>query len=82
VPGHHKSKPMQMLEGYCILYADYFSDNLLHGEVVFWHHFRMSRKLFLDIVYAIRSFDYYFICKKDCTGMIGFSSLLSAVWIF
>jgi hypothetical protein len=35
----------------------------------------MSRKLFLDIVYAIRSFNNYFICKKDCTGMVGFSSL-------
>jgi hypothetical protein len=35
----------------------------------------MSRKLFLDIVYAVRHFDNFFICKKDCTGMVGFSSL-------
>jgi hypothetical protein len=35
----------------------------------------MSRKLFLDIVYAVWCFDNYFICKKDCTGMVGFSSL-------
>jgi hypothetical protein len=35
----------------------------------------MSRKLFLDIVYVVRCFDNYFICKKDCTGMVGFSSL-------
>jgi hypothetical protein len=35
----------------------------------------MSRKLFLDIVYAIQRFDNFFIYKKDCTGMVGFSSL-------
>jgi hypothetical protein len=35
----------------------------------------MSRKLFLDIVYVVRHFDNYFICKKDCTGMVGFSLL-------
>jgi hypothetical protein len=73
-PGHCKSKPRQWLEGYCILYADYFDDPL-HGEVVFRRRFRMSQKLFLNIVYVVRSFDNYFICKKDCTGMVGFSSL-------
>jgi hypothetical protein len=35
----------------------------------------MSRKLFLDIVYAVRHSGNYFICKKDCTGMVVFSSL-------
>jgi hypothetical protein len=74
-PGRRKSKPRLRLEGYCILYADYFADDPLHGEVVFQRHFRMSRKHFLDIVYAVRRFDNYFICKKDCTGMVGFSSL-------
>ncbi|KAK1618033.1 hypothetical protein QYE76_023550 [Lolium multiflorum] len=34
----------------------------------------MSRKLFLEIVYAIRDFDPYFRCKADCTGLVGFSS--------
>jgi hypothetical protein len=74
-PGRRKSKPRQRLEGYCILYAEHFADDPLHNEVVFRRCFRMSRKLFLDIVYAIRCFDNYFICKKDCTGMVGFSSL-------
>jgi hypothetical protein len=79
-PGHRKSKPRQRLEGSCILYADYFADDPLHGEVVFRHRFRMSRKLFLDIfVYAVWRFDNYFICKKDCTGMVGFSFLRSAL---
>jgi hypothetical protein len=57
VPGRCKSKPRQRLECYCILYADYFAEDPLHDEVVFHRHFRMSWKLFLDIVYAIRRFD-------------------------
>jgi hypothetical protein len=46
-PGRRKCKPRQRIEGYCILYADYFADNPLHGEAIFRHRFRMSRKLFL-----------------------------------
>jgi hypothetical protein len=34
-PGHKKCKLRQRMEGYCILYADYFADNPLHGEAVF-----------------------------------------------
>jgi hypothetical protein len=68
------------LEGYCILYADYFADDPLHGEVVFRRHFRMSQKLFLDIVYSVRRFDNYFIYKKDCTVMVAFSSLQCILW--
>jgi hypothetical protein len=74
VPGCRKSKSRRRLEGYCILYTD-FVDDPLHGEVVFRYHFRMNRKPFLDIVYAIQRFNNYFICKKDCTGMVSFSSL-------
>ena len=74
-PGRRKCKPRQRMEGYCMLYADYFADNPLHGETVFRRRFRMSRKLFLQIVYAIRDFDSYFRCKADCTGLVGFSSL-------
>jgi hypothetical protein len=77
--GHYKSKPRQRLEGYCILYADYFADDPLHGEVVFRRCFWVSWKLLLDIVYVVWRFDNYFICKKYCTGMVGFSSLRSAL---
>jgi len=31
--------------------------------------------LFLKIVLHIREFDDYFLCKKDCTGTIEFSSI-------
>jgi hypothetical protein len=74
-PSRRKCKPRQRMEGYCILCADYFANNPLHGEAVFRHHFRMSRKLFLKIVYALRGYDSYFRCKLDCTGMAGFSAL-------
>jgi hypothetical protein len=63
------------MEGYCILYADYFTDNLLHGEAIFRRRFRMSRKLFQKIVYVLRDYDSYFRCKLDCTGMTGFFAL-------
>jgi hypothetical protein len=35
----------------------------------------MSRTLFHDIVEALQVYDPYFKCKKDYTGMVGFSSL-------
>jgi hypothetical protein len=41
-PGRKKCKPRHRMEGYCILYADYFADNPLHGEAVFRRRFRMS----------------------------------------
>jgi hypothetical protein len=74
-PGRRKSKPWQRLEGYFILYANYFADDPLHGEVVFRRRFWMSRKLFLNIIYVVQRFDNYFIFKKDCAGMVGFFSL-------
>jgi hypothetical protein len=74
-PGRRKCKPRQRLEGYCILYADYFADSPLHGEAVFRRRFWMSRKLFLKIMYALREYDSYFRCKLNCTGMAKFSAL-------
>ena len=46
-----------------------------HGEETFRRRFRMKRKLFLELVHAIREFDSYFKCKRDCTDMVGFTSL-------
>ena len=74
-PGRHKGKQRHLMEGYCMLYADYFADAPLHGEKVFRRRYRMGRKLFLGIVNVIREFDSYFICKKDCTSTVGFSSV-------
>ncbi|XP_020151787.1 uncharacterized protein [Aegilops tauschii subsp. strangulata] len=74
-PGRLKAKQRHRLEGYCLLYADYFADARLHGEKVFRRCCRMSRKLFLRIVNSIHEFDSYFKCKKDCIGTLGFTSL-------
>jgi hypothetical protein len=53
--GHRKWKPSQRMEGYCMLYADYFADDPFHDATVFRHHFRMSRPLFRGIVEAERA---------------------------
>ncbi|KAK1603187.1 hypothetical protein QYE76_016557 [Lolium multiflorum] len=31
-PGRHNSRPRQRMEGYCMLYADYFVDDPLHSD--------------------------------------------------
>ncbi|SPT16154.1 unnamed protein product [Triticum aestivum] len=49
VPGRLKAKNRHRLEGYCMLYSDYFADASLHGNKVFRCRYRMSRKLFLRI---------------------------------
>jgi hypothetical protein len=49
------------MKGYYMLYADYFEDDPLHGDIIFRHSFRRSRKLFLKIV--------------DTVGLIGFSTI-------
>jgi hypothetical protein len=69
--GHRKSKPR---EGYCMLYADYFANDPLHGDAVFRRRFRMSRKLFLKIVENLREID-YFKLKRDAVGELGFSTI-------
>ena len=52
-----KAKNRHRLEGYCMLYSDYFADAPLHGNKTFRRRHRMSRKLFLRIVNSIREFD-------------------------
>jgi hypothetical protein len=56
-PGHQKAKARQRLEGYIMMYADCFADELLHPEAAFWCRFRMSWDLFLKIVYTVRDLD-------------------------
>ena len=60
--GRLKAKNRHRLEGYCMLYADYFADAPLHGDKVFRHRYRMSRQLFLGIMNSIRELDNYFKC--------------------
>ncbi|XP_071683795.1 uncharacterized protein [Lolium perenne] len=62
------------MEGYCMLYTDYFADDPLHDDTVFRHRFRMSRKLFLKIVENLRKIE-YFKLKRDVVGELGFSTI-------
>ena len=73
--GQVKAKNRHRLEGYCMLYSDYFADAPLHDDKTFRRHYRMSQKLFLRIVNSIREFDSYFKCEMDCTGKLGFTSI-------
>ncbi|XP_051197370.1 uncharacterized protein [Lolium perenne] len=73
-PGHRKSKPRQRMDGYCMLNADYFTDDPLHDDTVFRHHFWMSRKLFLKIVENLREIN-YFKLKRDSVDELGFSTI-------
>ena len=41
-PGRVKAKNRHRLEGYCMLYSDYFADAPLHGDKVFRRRYRMS----------------------------------------
>jgi hypothetical protein len=35
----------------------------------------MNKELLMNIVFGVREYDSYFICKKDCTGFCGFPSV-------
>ncbi|XP_010233156.1 uncharacterized protein LOC100845782 [Brachypodium distachyon] len=63
------------MEGYCMLYADYFADDPLHNDVIFRRRFRMSRKLFLKIAEYLRDYDDYFKLKRDAVGTLDFTSI-------
>ena len=41
-PGRLKAKQRHRLEGYCLLYSDYFANTPLHGNKVFRRRYRMS----------------------------------------
>jgi hypothetical protein len=63
------------MEGCCMLYADYFTDDPLHDDVIFRHRYRMGWKLFLKIVEHVREFDDYFKLKRCVVGVLGFSTI-------
>lgn len=77
-PGWLKAKERHRLEGYCLLYTDYFAGTPLHGDKVFRRRYRMSRKLFLRIVNSIREFDGHFKCKKIAPAHLDSPSSRSA----
>ncbi|XP_051210928.1 uncharacterized protein [Lolium perenne] len=59
--------------GAMLLDADYFNDDAAHSSKEFWRRFRMNKELFLKIVRSVREYDNYFMAKKNCTGLWGFT---------
>ncbi|XP_020155544.1 uncharacterized protein [Aegilops tauschii subsp. strangulata] len=69
----HRVLNRNRAHGHLTLMADYFApDALFTGH--FHRHFRMRKAVFDRIYHGIRSYDDYFILKKDAMGTIGFSS--------
>jgi hypothetical protein len=66
---HHRQASALFLD------FDYFVDTATSSPKEFWHHFRMSKELFMWIVFGIIEYDDYFMCKKDSTKLWGFSSV-------
>ncbi|XP_020154340.1 uncharacterized protein [Aegilops tauschii subsp. strangulata] len=52
--------------------ADYFAPDALFADH-FRRCFRMCKTFFVRLYHGVRSYDDYFILKKDVVGMIGFS---------
>lgn len=56
-------------------FNDYFAENPTKSPHEFCRRFRMKREVFRRIVHGVREYDDYFELKKDCTGLLGISSL-------
>jgi hypothetical protein len=56
------------------LFKDYFHPtNPVYSEKTFRRRYRMSRRLFLEILDGMRDYDDYFAAKLDACGKVGFS---------
>ncbi|KAK1669836.1 hypothetical protein QYE76_057995 [Lolium multiflorum] len=74
-PGKRKNINRHREAGAMLLDADYFNDDATHSPKDFWRWFRMNKDLFLKIVQGVREYHTYFMAKKDCTCLWGFTSI-------
>ena len=74
IPGHAPALDRNRERGHLMLYDDYFQPKPLFPPRLFWHRFRMCKRLFNRIWEGVTEYDDYFKCKYDCTGKVGFSS--------
>jgi hypothetical protein len=58
-----------------MLETNYFGDISSHTWKDFRRRFTMNIDLFTHIVYGAREHDDCFKCKKDCTILVGFTSV-------
>jgi hypothetical protein len=66
---HHRQAEALLLD------SDYFSDDATHTPKDFQRQLRMNKDMFMKIVFGVREYDDYFMCKQDYTGMWGLSSI-------
>ncbi|XP_051190561.1 uncharacterized protein [Lolium perenne] len=74
-PGKRRNINRHREAGAMLLDADYFNDDATHSPKEFRRRFRMNKDLFFKIVHGVREYDTYFMAKKDCTGLWGFTSI-------
>jgi hypothetical protein len=74
VPGRAPNLERNREAGHVQLYNDYFHPTEAVFKAQFRRRFRMSRKVFMNIIEGVRLHDPYFQCKPDATGKIGFTS--------
>ncbi|XP_051190706.1 uncharacterized protein [Lolium perenne] len=74
-PGKRRNINRHREAGAMLLDADNFNDDATHSLKEFRRRFRMNKELFLKIVHGIKEYDKYFMSKKDCTGLCGFTSI-------
>jgi hypothetical protein len=55
--GRKKIKPQYMMDGYCMLYAYYFANELTYTPNDFRQRFRINKELLMKIVYGVREYD-------------------------
>ncbi|XP_022008315.1 uncharacterized protein LOC110907675 [Helianthus annuus] len=65
----------QREEGHEKLMADYFVEDPKYNEDIFRHRFRMSKRLFLQIVSDVEENDPWFVEAPDARGRKGFTPL-------
>ena len=58
-----------------MLFQDYFAEDSTYDDMDFWRHFRMNKEVFWKLLHGVREYDDYFVYKKDCCGVWGFTSL-------
>jgi hypothetical protein len=53
-----------------MLYNEYFSDDPTYNAKDFRRPYRMSKDMFMKIVYVVRDYDDYLELKRDCTRTV------------
>jgi hypothetical protein len=71
--GKSRNKERHHQAGALLLDSDCFADDTTHMTKDFRRRFRMKNDLFMKIVFGVSEYDYYFMCKQDCTGLWAFS---------